>query len=687
MLFTAAGIFSQAFENGIFSSSRRFLYSIVLIIIHLGCFAQNSTDLFFSEYVEGFGNNQALEIFNPGGSSADLSEFRIVRSNDGGGWEIWHSFPKGFSLSPKSVWTIANNQFTAPFYDLSTANEQDLSPFIAFRGNDAIGLMKVSALDTLLIDVIGLPDTNPGSGWDVAGILSATANHTLIRRSDITTGNTSWDKSRGNSSFNSEWIVKDYDFADSLGHHYFKPVIMVSSIVLSAPGSPIININQGSLPLKADLIPANTTNPLLFWSSSDPKIASVDQNGLVKAFNNGTTWVRSFATDGSGVADSINILVTNQIGFVPVSSITLSSSGGNDTISLNQGILKLLADVLPANASDMTIIWSVDNSLLAGISADGILTAKKNGEVIITAASSDGSRVIARKTIFITGQFFEINSLSELRAAYTPDHTIYKIKAEVVLNHFIYYRNTKYVQDATAGIQIDDEPGVIMTAYNAGDGITGLTGTLEDSYGMLILHPIEDPGAASSQNNTLEPLVISIKDLSNNFEAFESRLIKINSLLFDQAGSKFVNLSNYTVKSGIDATILRTEFSNSDFLGSIIPDSANVIGIAIEFNMSIKIAPRKLSDFEVLPRPANIAPTKELDFLRIYPNPVDNELHVSSATELKSFEIRDVTGRVIFTKRPLDPEKTVDTSGLPSGVYFITFYNGNYNSGFTFIKL
>ena len=48
------------------------------------------------------------------------------------------------------------------------------------------------------IDVIGIPDRMvKGTGWDVAGVSNATVNHTLVRKSTVTTGNTDWDVSAG----------------------------------------------------------------------------------------------------------------------------------------------------------------------------------------------------------------------------------------------------------------------------------------------------------------------------------------------------------------------------------------------------------------------------------------------------------------------------------------------------------
>ena len=57
---------------------------IIFTFTTLGIFAQ-CDELFISEYVEGSGNNKALEIYNPTASAIDLSGYRIERFSNGSG--------------------------------------------------------------------------------------------------------------------------------------------------------------------------------------------------------------------------------------------------------------------------------------------------------------------------------------------------------------------------------------------------------------------------------------------------------------------------------------------------------------------------------------------------------------------------------------------------------------------------
>ena len=41
-------------------------------------------DLFFSEYIEGSGNNKAIEIYNSSSMAIDLTDYQVHRFNNGG---------------------------------------------------------------------------------------------------------------------------------------------------------------------------------------------------------------------------------------------------------------------------------------------------------------------------------------------------------------------------------------------------------------------------------------------------------------------------------------------------------------------------------------------------------------------------------------------------------------------------
>ena len=90
---------------------------------------------------------------------------------------------------------------------------------------------------------------------------------------------------------------------------------------------------------------------------------------------------------------------------VLVSEITVTGTGGVSIINTQSGTLQMIAAILPDNATDKTVTWSVTNGTgEATISTDGLLTAVKNGTVTVNATSNDGGNVVGSLVITISNQ-------------------------------------------------------------------------------------------------------------------------------------------------------------------------------------------------------------------------------------------------------------------------------------------
>ncbi len=189
----------------------------------------------------------------------------------------------------------------------------------------------------------------------------------------------------------------------------------------------------------------------------------------------------------------------------------------------------------------------------------------------------------------------EVSTIADLRAG-LQDGTLYKLTGEVILTAQFSLRHQKYIQDATAGIEIDDYAGIFTTAYNIGDGITGIIGTITDYRGMLEFVPVEDPGAATSTGNIIVPIDITIGEFLENTEMYESRIIRFTRAGFLDAGNTFQNGKNYVLFHEGDTTIFRTQYYDLDYTGTVIPSLADVIAIGYEYYSTPEIVSRSLAD-------------------------------------------------------------------------------------------
>jgi len=174
-----------------------------------------SQDLFISEYAEGSSNNKYVEIYNPLNSAVDLSNYSLKGSNNGSGWKAERDFALTGTLNSGETLIVCTNQADASILGLTTEGFQlGYESPVHYNGNDAIGLFN----DSNLIDIIGDPDSDPGSSWSV-GAEGSTKDMTLVRKISVTQGNLVWSTSAGTTDENSEWFVLPKDTWTFAGSH------------------------------------------------------------------------------------------------------------------------------------------------------------------------------------------------------------------------------------------------------------------------------------------------------------------------------------------------------------------------------------------------------------------------------------------------------------------------------------
>ena len=174
------------------------------------------------------------------------------------------------------------------------------------------------------------------------------------------------------------------------------PFVAVTSIELDQT---TLTLEEGeSATLKATVKPDNATDKTVTWSTSDSKIATVD-NGKVTAVKAGTAKITAKAGEKTVTCD-----VTVKAPVIAVTSVTLDKT----TLSLPEGgSATLKATVKPDNATDKTVTWSTSDSKVATVK-DGKVTAVKAGTAKITAKAGEKS---ASCTVTVTAATVAVTSV------------------------------------------------------------------------------------------------------------------------------------------------------------------------------------------------------------------------------------------------------------------------------------
>lgn len=290
-----------------------------------------TSELFFSEYIEGSSFNKAVEIYNGTGVAVDLSTYSMELYSNGAASPS-QSVALSGTLADGDVFVIAHASADPAILAVADATS---SAVINFNGDDAIVLRN----NGVVVDAFGQVGFDPGSEWVGGGL-----DDTLRRSENVCAGDTN-----SNDAFDAsiEWITFPINAFDGLGVHT-----------------------------------ANCNGPTV----TDPKInefvfnhTGTDTNEYVEVFGDANTDYSAFAIlqiegdgTGAGVIDTVHIVGTTDTGGYWFTGF-LNNAFENGTVTL-----LLVKDFVGAAGNDL----DTDN--------DGVLDSTPWTSIVDDVAVSDG---------------------------------------------------------------------------------------------------------------------------------------------------------------------------------------------------------------------------------------------------------------------------------------------------------
>ena len=175
-----------------------------------------------------------------------------------------------------------------------------------------------------------------------------------------------------------------------------KTVVPVTSVTLDKTSE---TLEKGkSMKLVATVNPSDATDKTVTWSSSDVSVASVDQDGTVRAVKGGTATITAKAGEKSATC---RITVVTPVASVSIDRTSLSLEVGENTV--------LVATIYPDDATEKAVTWSSSDTSVATVGDNGVVTAIKKGSAVITAKAGDKS---ATCTVNVTNIQFGLSVTS-----------------------------------------------------------------------------------------------------------------------------------------------------------------------------------------------------------------------------------------------------------------------------------
>lgn len=154
-----------------------------------------------------------------------------------------------------------------------------------------------------------------------------------------------------------------------------------------------ITLSQTSVSLKATetvrltatVAPETATVKDVTWTSDNPKVATVDENGVITAVDVGEAVITATATDGSGVFNTVEV----QVEPIYAESLTIVAEGST---TLRDGeTVQLRAVFVPENTTDKRVTWDAGPKINATIDENGLFTAGSVPRVVGVVARSIGT--------------------------------------------------------------------------------------------------------------------------------------------------------------------------------------------------------------------------------------------------------------------------------------------------------
>lgn len=210
------------------------------------------------------------------------------------------------------------------------------------------------------------------------------------------------------------------------------------------------------------VLPENAYNKNVSFESADAGIAAVNANGVVTGVSAGETTITVTTEDG-GFTGACTINVYNQA----VTGVTIEPSEAELTVGSST---KLTATVLPENATNKNVIYSVDDESILSVDQDGNVTGLSLGTATVTVTTEDGGFTASAEINMIPVQVTGVG-LSPEAASVGLGHTI-QLTASIKPSNAANKNLSWSVSDETI-ISVDDRG--IVTGLSLGTATATVT--------------------------------------------------------------------------------------------------------------------------------------------------------------------------------------------------------------------
>ncbi len=256
------------------------------------------------------------------------------------------------------------------------------------------------------------------------------------------------------------------EYANANSIKFVNQEIPATSVSLSEPN---VTINKGSSKqLVLTVTPDNFTD-VVTWKSSDTSIATIADDGTLKAVGVGTATIKVYVGNASA---SCSVTVVQPVTYVSINKSSISLEGA--------ATYQLTASVSPSNANNPALEWSTSDANVATVDQNGLVTAHQKGSATITAKAVDGSDEYDTCTVNVISTCYTVTDAAGFESphpyeANCNDSWVYTVAGAV--NLYVTFDAQTVIEDGFDYLYIYDASGNEVGKYT-GTALAGQTVTV-----------------------------------------------------------------------------------------------------------------------------------------------------------------------------------------------------------------
>jgi uncharacterized protein YjdB len=338
------------------------------------------------------------------------------------------------------------------------------------------------------------------------------------------------------------------------------------------------------------------------FESSDYKIFTVDQNGVITALTPGTATLTVSSKEGLNIKGTATVTVESTKD-ISVTGLELS---GEKNMVLGEK-QTLLGFVTPVNASVPTLSFKSTSESVASVSSDGTITAVGVGTADIIVSTQDGSNVSSSISITVTGKKVEkitVSGKSAMEVGDTQTLTTV-IEPSDATDRSLQYSSsdTDIATVSTKGFVSANDVGTVTITVQTTDGSnlsSSITITVSEKQIKVSSIALNLPGEkemAVDESRTITAIAFPLDATNPELEWYSSNedVLTVDSdgmITGVEAGNAIIIVSA-TDGSGITARLDVTVYAPSGTPKSISLDGNTKMTIDTEQTLAVVLNPER----------------------------------------------------------------------------------------------